>query len=134
MKRRGTDSKAQQQLYSGLVRLHILHHACEGPIFGLGMMAELRRHGYSLSPGTMYPLLHGMERRGLLRSQMQANSRRPRRIYMATANGRKALVAAKERVRELFGELFESESTCSDLGRRRTRNRLPVSSRPARRE
>ena len=45
-----------------LIRLHILHHAVEGPIFGLGMAEELARHGYRISPGTIYPLLHGLER------------------------------------------------------------------------
>ncbi|HEU5450533.1 MAG TPA: helix-turn-helix transcriptional regulator, partial [Terriglobales bacterium] len=50
-----------QDLYSGLIRLHILHHACHEPIFGLGMIEELARHGYKLSAGTMYPLLHGLE-------------------------------------------------------------------------
>jgi PadR family transcriptional regulator PadR len=109
VKRGDANSKAEQQIYSGLVRLHILHHACEGPVFGLGMIAELRRHGYRLSPGTLYPLLHGMERNGLLRSTTQSNGRRPRRVYVATAKGRKGLAAAKERVRELFGELVESE-------------------------
>ncbi|MFZ1050478.1 MAG: helix-turn-helix transcriptional regulator [Candidatus Sulfotelmatobacter sp.] len=52
-----------QDLYSGLIRLHILHHACEGDIFGLGMIEELGRHGYKLSSGTMYPLLHSLEKR-----------------------------------------------------------------------
>lgn len=118
MKRKGANLNTDQQLYSGLVRLHILHHACEEPIFGLGMMAELQRHGYRLSPGTLYPLLHGMERRGWLRSEIQPNERRPRRVYVATAKGRKALAAAKERVRELFGELFEAQRALLPLGKR----------------
>lgn len=50
-----------QDLYSGLIRLHILHHACEEPIFGLGMIEELGRHGYRLSAGTIYPMLHRLE-------------------------------------------------------------------------
>lgn len=70
------------------------------------MIQELARHGYKLSPGTMYPLLHGLERRGLLRSVQEA---RPsaRRVYRATAEGRAALRTAKEQVQELFSELFE---------------------------
>ena len=57
-----------RDLYSGLIRLHILHHAVEGPIFGLEMAEELARHGYRISLGTLYPLLHGMEKKGYLRS------------------------------------------------------------------
>jgi PadR family transcriptional regulator len=96
-----------KEFYSGLVRLHILHHACEGPIFGLGMIEELARHGYKLSPGTLYPILHNLEQKGYLRSSVERDGRQSRRIYRATAKGRKALAAAKVKVRELFGELFE---------------------------
>jgi PadR family transcriptional regulator PadR len=99
----------RQDLYSGLIRIHILYHACEEPIFGLGMIAELSRHGYRMSPGTLYPLLHGLEAKGLLQSRPVRAGRWFRREYCATAAGRKALRAAKKRVRELFGEIFEKE-------------------------
>ena len=47
----------------------MLHHAVhEPPVFGLGMIEELARHGYRISPGSLYPLLHGLERKGYLRS------------------------------------------------------------------
>jgi DNA-binding PadR family transcriptional regulator len=98
-----------QDLYSGLIRLHVLHHAAEEPIFGLGMIEELARHGYRLSPGTMYPILHSLEKRGLLRSQEEWINSHKRRVYRATPLGRKALKTAKEKVRELFGELIEQE-------------------------
>ena len=58
-----------QDLYSGLIRLHILHHAAEEPIFGFGILEELARHGYRLSAGTLYPLLHGMEKKRLFTVQ-----------------------------------------------------------------
>jgi DNA-binding PadR family transcriptional regulator len=56
----------ERYLYVGLIRLHILHHAAEEPIYGLGMIEELSRHGYKLSAGTLYPLLHGLEKKGYL--------------------------------------------------------------------
>ncbi len=95
-----------RELYSGLIRLHVLHHAAKEPIFGLGMMEELGRHGYKVSPGMFYPLLHAMEKKGLLRS-WQGGRPNDRRVYRATAEGRKALATAKRRVQELFSELFE---------------------------
>lgn len=98
-----------KDLYSGLIRLHILHHAAEEPIFGLAIIEELGRHGYKLSAGTIYPILHGMEAKGYLRSSEKRFGRTVRRFYRATAKGRKALANAKEKVRELFGELFEDE-------------------------
>src|SRR6478672_6986703 len=94
---------SDRDLYSGLIRLHILHHAAEEPIFGLGMAEELARHGYKLSLGTLYPLLHGLERRGYLKSTSQRSGKTARRVYRATPAGRKALAAAKSKVRELFG-------------------------------
>jgi PadR family transcriptional regulator PadR len=53
-----------RDLLSGFIRLHILHHAAEGELYGQWMIEEMARHGYRLSPGTLYPLLHGMERKG----------------------------------------------------------------------
>lgn len=96
-----------QELYSGLVRLHVLYHACREPIFGLGMIEELRRHGYRLGAGTMYPLLHAMERKGYLRSNGGSSDRRERRLYVATPLGKKAFGRARSKVKELFEEIFE---------------------------
>jgi DNA-binding PadR family transcriptional regulator len=45
---------------AGFIRLHILHHAVEGEIYGQWIIEELARHGYKLSPGTLYPMLHAM--------------------------------------------------------------------------
>ena len=96
-----------KDLYSGLIRMHILYHASREPIFGLGIMEELGRHGYRLSAGTLYPLLHRLERKGYLRSYSQRTGRRVRRLYRTTPLGAGALEAAKEKLVELFGELFE---------------------------
>jgi len=103
------DIDADRDLYSGLIRLHVLHHAAEEPIFGLGMIEELARHGYRISPGSLYPLLHGLEKKGYLRSREQRNGKSLRRVYRATPRGRKALAAVRRQVRELFRELVEGK-------------------------
>jgi PadR family transcriptional regulator PadR len=100
---------ADRDLYSGLIRLHVLHHAAEEPLFGLGMIQELARHGYQISPGSLYPLLHGLEKKGYLRSRQQRNGKSLRKVYRATSLGRRALEASKIKVRELFRELMEGE-------------------------
>jgi len=102
-------ARAQKDIFSGLIRLHVLHHASREPIYGLEMIQELSRHGYRLGPGTLYPLLHGMEARGLLRSKTTSGAGRPRRVYTATAAGRKALKEGHEKVRELLHEMEEDE-------------------------
>jgi PadR family transcriptional regulator, regulatory protein PadR len=103
------DYAADRDLYSGLIRLHVLHHAVKEPIFGLGMIEELARHGYRVSPGSLYPLLHGLEKKGYLCSKNQRNGKSLRKVYRATPLGRKALKAANNKVRELFRELIEGE-------------------------
>jgi PadR family transcriptional regulator, regulatory protein PadR len=102
-----TSDTDDRGLYSGIIRLHILHHAGYEAIFGAGMAEELARHGYRISPGTLYPILHGLERRGYLKSEEQRSGKSARRLYKITVSGRRALRTAKLRVRELFGELIE---------------------------
>jgi DNA-binding PadR family transcriptional regulator len=104
-----TDLAVDRDLYSGLIRLHVLHHASEEPIFGLGMIEELARHGYRISPGSLYPLLHGLEKKGYLRQKEERKGKSLRKVYRATPRGKKALEAAKSKVRELFRELMEGE-------------------------
>jgi PadR family transcriptional regulator PadR len=98
-----------RDLYAGLIRLHILHHAARESIFGLGIIEELACHGYKLSAGTLYPILHRLERKGYLRSKEERIGKRARRVYRVTPKGRRALDHGKIKVRELFGELFEKE-------------------------
>jgi DNA-binding PadR family transcriptional regulator len=70
-------------------------------------MEELEHHGYRIGPGTLYPLLHGLERAGLLKSTLKNVGGRRRRIYRITAAGKTALAAAKAKVDELHEELHE---------------------------
>jgi DNA-binding PadR family transcriptional regulator len=102
-------ANGDRDLYSGLIRLHVLHHAVQEPIFGLGLIDELARHGYRISPGSLYPLLHSLEKKGYLRSTVRRKGRSLRKVYRATPLGRNALAAAKNKVRELFRELIEGK-------------------------
>ncbi len=102
-------SDSDKYLYSGFIRLHVLHHAAEKPIYGSWMIEELREHGYEISPGTLYPMLHGLARKGYLQVRQEGPGKRARRLYTITPLGRAALADTKSKVRELFGELFEGE-------------------------
>jgi PadR family transcriptional regulator PadR len=93
-----------QDLLVGLIRLHILHHAAKEEFYGQWMIHELARHGYTLSPGTLYPMLHALERRGYLKSRRERQGRTYRRLYRATALGREADRICKVQVRELTGQ------------------------------
>lgn len=85
------------------------------------MIEELAQHGYRLSAGTIYPLLHGLERRGYLVSREERVGRTARRLYRATPLGREALAIAQAKARELFGELLEADPTQSDIEKGRER-------------
>jgi len=99
--------RQQRELFFGLIRIHVLVHASQEPIFGLAMMEELAHHGYRIGPGTLYPLLHGLERGGLLKSSLKTVAGRERRVYKITPVGRKALERARGKVDELHHELHE---------------------------
>ena len=96
-----------REFVSGFIRLHILHHAAQEPLVGFWMIEELRRHGYEMSPGTIYPLLHSLQKKGYLSVEVKREGRRSWREYSATKEGKKALNAAKRKLRELFHELIE---------------------------
>ncbi|UXN67861.1 PadR family transcriptional regulator (plasmid) [Devosia neptuniae] len=96
-----------QDLLSGLIRLHVLHHAVEDEVYGQWMIEELGRHGYRLSAGTLYPMLRSMEKKGYLTSEERHVGRSIRRVYRATPLGRDALEMARGKVRELIGEMMQ---------------------------
>ena len=98
-----------RDIFAGLIKLHILYHASKEKIFGLWIIEELRRHGYELSPGTLYPMLHRMEKKGYLKSGKEIVKGKVRRVYSITAIGMEMLTEAKSKVSELFGELFEND-------------------------
>jgi len=97
----------RRELFYGLIRIHVLVHASHEPIFGLAMMEELEHHGYRIGPGTLYPLLHGLERAGLLKSHLKNVGGHRRRVYKITSAGKRALEAARVKVDELHDELHE---------------------------
>ncbi len=97
---------SDRDLYSGLIRLHILHHAAIEPVYGTWIKEELEHHGYSISPGTLYPMLQGLEKKGYLQSKQDGASKRSKRFYSITPKGQEALEDTKGKVQELFGELM----------------------------
>ena len=97
------DEKIFRNLFLGFIRVHILYHASKEPVFGLDMIKELGRHGYQLSPGTLYPILHQMELNGFLFSEKAVINGKYRKYYRTTEEGNRALSAAREKIAELTG-------------------------------
>ena len=97
--------KYPRDLFLGFVKLHILHHAGREAVYGLGLIEELGRHGYRLSPGTLYPILHGLEQERLLVCETHVVAGKVRKYYRLTATGRIALREGKKKARELMKEI-----------------------------
>lgn len=99
-----------KHFFGGFVRLHILHHAVKESIYGAEMIEELGRHGYKLSPGTLYPILHGLAISGYLTaSEDEVVAGKRRKNYRATAKGKRLLSEARRKLRELFREVVGDE-------------------------
>lgn len=104
-----------RHFFGGFVRLHVLYHADKQAICGAEMIDELRRHGYRLSPGTLYPILHELEEAGYVSRSEQTVAGKRRKNYRITQRGRKLLKEARHKLKELFAEVVE------DVDHRKTR-------------
>jgi DNA-binding PadR family transcriptional regulator len=102
-----SDDPITRHFFNGFIRLHILYHAAKDAIYGAEIVEELARHGYRLSQGTLYPTLHFLESVGYLRSQRKAFHGRWRTLYRATPAGKKVLVEARDKLRQLLSEVIE---------------------------
>ena len=97
--------KVLRKVFLGFIHVHILHHAKKEPIYGSWMIHELEEHGYKISPGTLYPLLAGMEVDGLLDKYEKNVGGKVRKYYRVTEKGERVLYEAIDRARELLKEI-----------------------------
>ena len=107
----------------GFWKIHILHHAADGRgVYGQWMLEELRRHGYRLSPGTLYPVLARMAQRGWLKA-VEPKRVRDARVYRITPAGADVLSRLRSALDELQHEVSEDDArsprTESRTGRKR---------------
>ena len=96
-----------REFFLGFVKIHILYHASKEPIFGVEIAGELARHGYDISPGTLYPTLHRLEKDGYLERSSNVVGGRVRKYYRITAEGKRVLESSKKMIRELVHEVLE---------------------------
>jgi PadR family transcriptional regulator, regulatory protein PadR len=99
-----------REFFLGFIRLHVLYHGAQGPVFAVDLIRELARHGYSLSPGTLYPVLHRMEREGFWESEKQVVNGKARKYYRATRTGMRTLQEAYAKVRDGVNEIGQNQA------------------------
>ena len=102
-----------RDFFLGFVKIHILHHAAQEAVYGAALIEELRRHGYELSPGTLYPILHSMEGAGYLEREERTVGGKVRKYYMATDEGRAVLAETRGKIAELVDEVIEGGGPAS---------------------
>lgn len=98
-----------RDLFLGFIRIHILFHAAEAPAFGIALMAELGRHGYRVGPGTLYPILHKLDREGYLRREERVIEGKVRKYCRATPAGARLLAQARVQLQELVAEALPGD-------------------------
>jgi len=98
-----------RDFFLGFIRIHILHHAAEAPVYGAWLIAELAEHGYDLSPGTLYPILHALASEGRLEPEERVVDGRRRKYYRTTDRGLADLEEARAKIRELVREVLAGE-------------------------
>ncbi|OGW54615.1 MAG: PadR family transcriptional regulator [Thermodesulfovibrio sp. RBG_19FT_COMBO_42_12] len=96
-----------RDFFLGFIKIHILYHASKEPVYGLWLIEELGRHGYKLSPGTLYPILHKLEQEKLLTSYPEKISGKIRKYYKITPKGDRMLSKIREKIKELVDEVME---------------------------
>jgi DNA-binding PadR family transcriptional regulator len=107
-------------------KIHILHHADEQGVYGQWMLEELQRHGYRLSPGTLYPMLARMARRGWLRASEPERSKGAR-VYRLTARGHEVLSQIRDSLDELYREVRAHHQAPRRVNERHSRHSHPTS-------
>ena len=95
-----------KDFFLGFVKIHTLYHASREPIYGAEIVEELGRHGYRLSPGTLYPTLHRLEREGYLTVEKRVVEGRVRKYYHITDRGMAILDEARRKIAELVDEVL----------------------------
>ncbi len=103
-------SKLFRDILLGFVRVHVLHCASRGPVYGVALNEESAVHGYNLSPGTLYPLLHGLEDIGVLERTPEVVGGKVRKHYSLTERGQQALEDLRCKIRELVTDVLDSEA------------------------
>lgn len=94
--------KYLRKIFLGFINIHILRHASKKPFFGSWLMEHLEKHGYKVSPGMVYPILHKMEEEGVLKTQkIKEDDGKIRIYYSITETGLEILEEAENQVLEL---------------------------------
>ena len=95
-----------RDFFLGFIKIHILYHASKEPIYGIGIMQEIRRHGYAVSPGLIYPTLNALKTQKLLKMNKRVIDGKVRKYYEITPKGLEVLNESRKKIAELVDEVL----------------------------
>jgi DNA-binding PadR family transcriptional regulator len=101
-----SSTRILKEFFFGFIKIHILYHTGKRPFYGQELKEELEEHGYCLSYGTLYPLLHKLCRDGYLFREDKNVGGKIRKYYAITGDGKKLLAEAREKMKELIDEVM----------------------------
>lgn len=108
--------KIEKSLLSGSTPLLVLSLLKDGDKYGYEMVTELAKRSddtFQLKEGTLYPLLHTLEKNKFVTSYLQvAPGGRERKYYRLTSLGREQL-EYKEKEWKLFSEKVNAVLSCA---------------------
>jgi PadR family transcriptional regulator PadR len=113
-----------QAFWQGMVKLVVLHQAGLAPLYGGRLSKYLRNLGYGISPGSLYPLLHAMEKAKLLHSRIKIFKGRVRKYYELTPQGQSCLEAVRKEVGGIMKEVIFGDLPAGDLLQKPANHRL----------
>ena len=86
----------------GLLSFLIMHILSRKPMYGMEIAEEIaKRKADKPNPGTLYPTLKTMEKKGLIESSKKGNMR----MYKLTPAGKEGLTTAKEFFIQAYGDI-----------------------------
>lgn len=94
-----------RKLFLGFIHIHILYHAKKEPFYGSWMIEELKEHGYEMSAGTLYPMLHHLEESKILKQESKVVEGKVRKYYEITEKGEILLKELQHKAKELLKEV-----------------------------
>lgn len=100
-----------QSLSRSCNEILILSTLSSGPHHGYQLALELEQKsggGFRFKHGTLYPILHKLEKEGLIRGDwLEEQTKRKRKSYRITHPGRQHLEAQRGAWRDFFARFFE---------------------------
>ena len=97
-----------KSLLTGSMTMLILKLLSEKDMYGYEMIDSLRKKSqnvFELKAGTLYPLLHGLEEKGMLKVYEQEFLGKTRKYYSITKEGKKLLKSKTEEWNEYSGAI-----------------------------